>query len=424
MSAPDRVVAGASGPARSGRRLEPVPPVDPTAEDVVAAAERLAGGLVERQAETEERGRYAEDTHRAFSEAGLYRILVPRRYGGLELGVQTFARVARALARGCPSTGWMYLFGHAHTLIPATLLGEAAQAEVFATGEFIAPATVAPSGTAVPGPGGSWTVSGTFPYSSGSPYATHAIGHALVDGGPDAPPTPLLFVVPREDVTVLDDWHGGLGLRGSGSHSVRIDGAVVPADRALTGHLSMLPVTDDMPGRALHGPEYGGGPLSFMLLEMGILAAGIARGALDAYEELLRTKLTSFLPFVPRGEDPDYQMHYGEAAGMIAAAEAAVTDAVRQWSETCHRGAAAFTREQELRLATIGREAFRLCWRAVEGHLFATAGSSSVRPGQRLERIWRDLSTMHTHAGVAVFLSSTANRELARAVLGPAAGAA
>lgn len=390
---------------------------DPTADEVVAAAEAIAATLVARQAETEERTFYAEDTHRAFAEAGLYRILVPRRFGGLELGVAVFARVAAALARGCPSTGWMYLFGHAHALAAATLFGERAQRELFATGEFISPATVAPSGTAERGPDGTWTVSGTFPYSSGSPYATHFMGHALVHHGADQPPTPLFFVVPRADFVRLDDWHGQLGLRGSGSHSIRIDGARVPAHRALDGHLSMLPVTDDMPGRLLHGPEYGGGPLSFMLLEMGILATGIARGALDTYGELLRTRMTSFLPFVLRGEDPDYQQHYGEAAGLIATAEAAVADAVRQWSDTCHRGAAAFTREQELRLATISREAFRLCWRAVESHLFATAGSSSVRPGQRLERIWRDLSTMHTHAGVAVFLSTTANRELARAVL-------
>jgi 3-hydroxy-9,10-secoandrosta-1,3,5(10)-triene-9,17-dione monooxygenase len=100
---------------------------------------------------------------------------------------------------------------------------------------------------------------------------------------------------------------------------------------------------------------------------------------------------------------------------MIAAAEAAVLHATQQWQELCRKEAAAFTREEELRLATISREAVRLAWRAVEGQLFPTAGSSSVRAGERIERVWRDLSTLHSHAGNGVFLSSLANRELAQA---------
>jgi len=86
-------------------------------------------------------------------------------------------------------------------------------------------------------------------------------------------------------------------------------------------------------------------------------------------------------------------------------------DALRELTDY----AAAFTREEELRLATISRETVRLCWRAVEGQLFPTAGSSSVRHGHRIERVWRDLSMLHSHAGNGVFLSTLANRELAQA---------
>src|SRR5262249_57171385 len=96
--------------------------------------------------------------------------------------------------------------------------------------------------------------------------------------------------------------------------------------------------------------------------------------------------------------DPDYQFQDGEATGLISAAEAALRHAVRQWSETCQAGPEAFTREQELRLALISREVVRLCWRAVEGHLFATAGSSSVRHGDRIERVWRGMSPPHNPA--------------------------
>ncbi|AKL71149.1 MULTISPECIES: acyl-CoA dehydrogenase family protein [Streptomyces] len=397
----------------------PVAPPEPdlTPDEIVARAEELASTLVERQAETERRGYYAEDTHEAFSRAGFYRILVPRQYGGYEFGPATFLKVATALARGCPSTGWMYLFGAAHALVVGTLFDERTQAELFAGGDFICPATVAPAGTATR-TGDGWLLDGTWNYCSGAPYATHFIGHSLVFSDPDQPPAPLLFIAPREKFERLEDWGDQLGLKGSGSHSIRIEQARIPAHHALIGHLSQIPVTEETPGRLLHGPEYGGGPLSFMLLELGALAVGIAKGGLDAYEELMRSRTTAFFPIVARTEDPDFQFRFGEATGLIAAAEAAVNDAVRQWQELCLKEAAAFTREEELRLATISREAVRLCWRAVEGQLFPTAGSSSVRAGHRIERVWRDLSTLHSHAGNGIFLATHANRELARAHFG------
>lgn len=63
--------------------------------------------------------------------------------------------------------------------------------------------------------------------SSGAPYSTHYVGQTLSAGDPPGPP--LLFVAPRSVWTVLDDWHGALGLRGSGSNSVRMERARIPA---------------------------------------------------------------------------------------------------------------------------------------------------------------------------------------------------
>lgn len=390
-----------------------------TPADVIAAAEAIAPALVALQAETEKRTYYGPDIHQQFSDAGFYRILVPRRYGGYEFGVDTFVRVAMALARGCPSTGWMYLFGAAHALPVATLFGERAQAELFSVGDFICPATVQPTGTAERTAGGDFVISGTWGYCSGAPYATHFLGHALVAGGDGQEPAPLLFVAPRSAWERQDDWGAQLGLKGSGSHSITLDNARIPSHLTLAAHLSRLAVTETTPGRALHdNPEYGGGQLSFMLMELGVMAVGMAQGALDAYEALMRSRTTLFPPIVPRVADPDYQFRYGEAAGMIGAAEAAILNAVQQWTEICAQGPAAFDRGQELRLATISREVVRLCWRAVETQLFPTAGSSSVRHGERIERVWRDMSMLHSHAGLGVFLASLANRELARARFG------
>lgn len=403
----------------SNPRLPSPPEPDLTADEIIARAEKLAPKLVERQAETEQRTFYAEDTHEEFLKAGLYRILVPRRYGGYEFGLETFMRVATALTRACPSTGWMYCLGAAHALAVGTLFGETAQAELFGSGDFICPATIIPSGTAERLPNGDWKLNGTWSYCSGAPYATHFIGHTLVSPGDGQEPEPMMFIAPRSEWRRLDDWGTALGLKGSGSHSIAVENGRIPARYTLGGHLSQLDMTRGTPGRELHAnPVYGGGQLSFMVLEDAILAVGMAQGALDAYEELLRSRMTVFPPIVGRAEDPDYQYRYGQAAGMIATGEAATVDAIRQWSEAAASGAAAVTTELEMRIATICDEVVRLCWHAVESYLFPTAGSSAVRRGERIERVWRDMSMFHTHAGVAVFLATNAKRELAKARLG------
>lgn len=401
------------------QNVVPLPP-EPhlTPAEVIARAKAISPTLVDRQAETEQRTYYAQDTHEEFAKAGFYRLMVPRKFGGYEFGPNTFVRVAMEIARGCPSTGWMYLFGAAHALPVASLFGPEAQAELFAGGDFICPATVAPAGTAERVEGG-WNISGVWTYSSGVPYSTHFMGHTLIPQGEGEPPAPLIFIVPRSDYKRLDDWGEQLGLRGSGSHSVEIDNAFVPDRFTIHDHLSQLSVTDGTPGRLQHrNTMYGGGPLSFMLLELGALAVGIANGALDAYEELMVSRITIYPPIQPRTEDPDYQLRYGEATGKISAAQAALLGAVQQWSDLCNQGPAAFTREQEWRLATISREVIRLCWDAVEGQLFPTAGSSAVKHGSRIERVWRDLSMLHSHAGYAIVLKTMANRELARAHFG------
>ncbi|MER5994092.1 acyl-CoA dehydrogenase family protein [Streptomyces viridosporus] len=398
------------------------PEPDLTPEEVIRRAEAIAAGLVTRQAETEQRTYYGADTHEEFTRAGLYRILVPRRYGGYEFGAETFLRVTMALSRGCPSTGWMYCLGAAHSLAAASLFEERAQAELFADGDFISPATITPSGTARRAPDGGWIINGTFPYCSGAPYATHFIGHTVVEGEAEES-GPLLFVAPRDQWTMLDDWGGQLGLKGSGSHSITFRDGRIPGHYAIEAtHLSEVDVTAGTPGRTLHGNgQYGGGPLSFMLLESAAVAVGMAQGALDAYEELMRSRTTVFTG-TSRAEDPDYQYWYGHAAGMIAAAEAALLHAARQWTELCSRAPRDFTREEDLRLATICREVLKLAWSAVERHLFPTAGSSAVRAGERIERVWRDMSTQHSHVGIGVLLQSVATREYARVRLGVAEG--
>ena len=108
----------------------------------------------------------------------------------------------------------MLSLGASHAITAASFFSEAAQDELFARIDYIAPSTAAPQGTACAVDGG-WRVTGTWNYCSGAPYSTHVMLHALPAEAEGVPAAPMFFVAPRSEYTVLDDWGGTLGLRGS-----------------------------------------------------------------------------------------------------------------------------------------------------------------------------------------------------------------
>ena len=397
-----------------------IPPPEPdlTQAEIVARAEALAPGLVERQAETEDLRTYPLRTHEEFDAAGFYRILVPRRYGGYEFDLGTFWRVVIAIARGCPSTAWCFCLAAGHALQVGNLFGEQAQAELFGDGDFLCPAVAAPAGEATRTDDG-WELTSTHAYSSGAPYSTHFMGQTFVRGEGDETPRLLLFIALRSEWTMLDDWGDALGMKGSGSQSVRFEQARIPARFAFEDSWMVdVDVSNGSPGSRLHGnPMYAGRTLGFFQGELTAILVGSVKGALDEYEEILRTRKTQRPPIVPRYEDPDYQRWLGVALGKVATAEAALLQVAEQYAELCRRGVEdgiPFSREDDLRLNLVAREALGLAWDAMQGTVLRTAGTP--RNGQRLERIYRDMTMGWSHFSNVV--ADWSARELAREHLG------
>jgi alkylation response protein AidB-like acyl-CoA dehydrogenase len=133
----------------------------------------------------------------------------------------------------------------------------------------------------------------------------------------------MLFVAPRSEWTMLDDWGHTLGLKGSGSNSLVFDGGRIPEYFALPD-TQMLDVDNSAgtPGQRLHGnPMYLGRALSLFGLEFIALAVGMVKGALDEYLELITTRTTHRPPIVLRAHDPDYQRWYGHARAKVETAE-------------------------------------------------------------------------------------------------------
>ena len=153
----------------------------PSPAELIARADTMRPQLVARQAETEQRTYYSQETHEEFLEAGFYRMLIPKRFGGFEFDLPSFWRVVIAVARGCPSTAWCLCLASGHALQVGSLFEEQAQTEVFGDGNFLCPAVAAPAGMATRAEDGGWVLNSTHPYSS---------GRALLDAlhGPDIRP--------------------------------------------------------------------------------------------------------------------------------------------------------------------------------------------------------------------------------------------
>jgi len=373
-----------------------------TPEQALAAARALRPRLIEEQAETEQRTRHSPELHEEFLRSGFYHLLRPRTFGGYEFDLPSYMGVMRELARGCMSTAWCVCLASGHNLQAASWWPEKTQRELFAGDYFAAPATVVPGGQLVRGDGG-WVLTSVQPYASGAPYSTHFMGHALVPGdSPEAPPGLATFLAPRESWTMLDDWGSTLGLRGSGSNTLRFDGAVLPEDWVLEGRTQFdMDVSDGTPGLQLHGnPMYAGRALGFFTVELATLAIGGVLGALDEYEQLLLTRKTSRPPVTLRVEDHDYAGWYGIAVARLTAAEAVADRAAQMYMEFCERGAsggAPFSYADDMLINMLGREALTMAWKVMEDTIVRTSGSSTAVQGSRLERIWRDMTMAWGH---------------------------
>jgi len=399
----------------------PSPPEpDLTPDELIARAIAMRPKLIAAQAETEERTYYSEEIHQDLLASGFYRLYIPRRYGGYEFDAPTYMRVVIELSRGCVSSGWCAALAAAHALQIASWFEERAQAEIFGDGDFRAASVAAPIGTARPVED-AWELNGKVGYCSGIPYSTHYMGQALIadqDGTPSE--RMMLFVAPRSEFTMLDDWGDLLGLKGSGSQSIVFENGMIPAHWALEDTLMVdFDVSGGTPGLRLHGnPLYGGRALACFTMTLGAIMVGAAYQALDEYEILLDTKLTHLPPLQPRRLDPDFQRWFGSALAKVATAEAALLNCADQHMEICARAAegAPYTYGDDMRLGCIAREVMIQTWEVMQSELFRTAGSSAGARGQRLERIYRDMSIGNSHRNT--MLREWAFGELAREYLG------
>lgn len=360
----------------------------PTREEMIARAEALLPGLRERSAEAEKNRRLPDETVAEFREAGFHKIMQPKHFGGYELGIDTAAECIRTLASACGSSGWVANLFMIHNW-QASLFPMQAQEEYWASGDDVVCSTVSfsPKSEMKEVEGG-FRLTGRWKFSSGCDFASWFI---------IMKPSPTCLdwmMVPREDLSIEDDWFVA-GLSGTGSKDLILEDVFVPEHRRLK--ITDI-ATGNTPGAKVHDVPLTRLPFGWSAI-WGIPAAliGMANGMAEAVQKTLMGKKALFT-----GEQQVQrvanQMKITEALTDIHAAELIMRHRLAElnrWAETDATPTALDALSSHRDAAYVARLMGK-----VGQNLAQMAGATSVYLGNPIQRFQRDINVGVTHVSL------------------------
>ncbi|MFO1202116.1 MAG: acyl-CoA dehydrogenase family protein [Tabrizicola sp.] len=207
------------------------------APDAVTIAESVAGRIAAGAARADAEDRFVAENYATLKEAGLVEAGVPRELGGGGAEVRELAEMLRVLGRACGSTALAFSMHTHQVAIPAwrwrhqKLVAVEPLLKRVAAERIVLLSSggsdwIAGSGTAVKVEGG-YRVSGRKVFTSGAAAGDVLMTGAVLEEGGER--FVLHFGAPMKaaEVRIEDTWHT-LGMRGTGSHDVVLDGLFVP----------------------------------------------------------------------------------------------------------------------------------------------------------------------------------------------------
>ncbi len=358
----------------------------------------LAGALalaprVRAEADRIERERrLTPELVQAMAAAGVFRLLVPRALGGLEVEPTTFVTTVEALAEADGSAGWCAMIAATSAVIAAYLAEDVAR-EIYGRPDVVTGGAFAPQGTATVVQGG-YRVRGRWAFGSGCESCHWLMGGTVVtDGGrtralPSGAPDPRLMLFPAGEARVIDTWTVS-GLRGTGSHDFTVEDVFVPAGRSI----SLVTDRPRASGALYAFPVFG-------LLATGIasVALGIGRRALDEVTTLAGAKTPALGRRLLR-ERPMIQVRVAEAEAALGSARAFLLETIdAAWTAAGREGAIPLALRARLRLAATTSALGAA--RAVDA-AYEAGGASSIYATSALQRCFRDVHALTQHMLVA-----------------------
>lgn len=291
----------------------------PTEAELIQRATAMVPALRSRAAACQAARSVLPETIEEFREAGFFRILQSKDFGGYELAPTTLFKVLQTIASGCPSSAWVLMVIAVHNL-EMEFMDPRCKEEVWGNNpDTRLSSSYVPFGTVKPVEGG-YLVSGRWHYSSGSDHCEWAILGGMVDIGLEFPEWKA-FLIPRSDYAVDQDTWNVAGLAGTGSKDIVLNGDVfVPEYRA---HTFVPARGQKAPPKPAHLPINF--QFSFDLVFRYAVASvnlGMAIGALDVTREQMRTRTSHFNPADFAKNSPWVGHRVGHAAVKVACAKA------------------------------------------------------------------------------------------------------
>lgn len=251
----------------------------PSEEELIKRAKAMIPSLRARAGEIEAARMVPADIIEQFKEAGFFRILQPRCWGGYEMNPAVFFKVLMELGRGCCSSAWNMMILGVHTWEFGHLDPRAGNDVWGADDSVVVASSYPPFGTYRKVDGG-YIISGTWHTSSGTDHGQWAfLGQMLLDEN-KKPIDRLSLLVPREDYSIIDDWHT-FGLAGTGSKSLVLKDVFVPEYR--THSLAEYSLSD-------RGDMYLYPFSQIFYSAVSSVINGMAQGAVDVFIEQMQTR--------------------------------------------------------------------------------------------------------------------------------------
>lgn len=275
--------------------------------DKGAAFDRLLNTVREKRAQFSRDQQVSADVVQLMREAGFYRALVAKRFGGDELSPMAFLGMVERLSEADGSAGWVASFGFSAVYLSA--LPIPTLEEIYANGpDVVFAGGIYPPQKAVVVDSG-LEVSGRWPWGSGSTGAD-LVGVGITVEGDDSSGLPLIAVMPASKVQIDRNWDV-IGLKGTGSHDMVVDRVIVPREWAFVrgGKSSLDEPLCQYPTMALAAQV------------LAAVALGAARGAIDVLSDMAsgRGSITGAANFAQR---PYFQTDIAKAEALLRSARA------------------------------------------------------------------------------------------------------
>ena len=333
--------------------------------------------------------RLAADVADGLRDSGLLRMLVPASLGGGEVPPERMVADVEALARADGAAGWCLAVAATGGVLAAFMEPEPAR-EVFGDARGWVAGVFAPKGRALPTGDGDLSVTGRWPFASGSAHSDWLMGGCLVQEGDDVrrsasgAPDVRLALMPTAATTTVDTWSVA-GLRGTGSNDFEVDGVTVPEARTV----SLVSDTAREPGPLYAFPAFG-----LLALAIGAVGLGIARGAVDDLVAMAAGKVPA-MATKTLADQPDTQIRVARAEASLRAARAYVDTAVGEaWELAVQHHDVDLERRAGLRLAA--SHAMTTAAGVVD-EMYSLGGGSSVYESSPLQRRHRDIHVATQH---------------------------